>query len=188
MSNEVELISDDTLVPIRCLGDTDTGYILSTSGRSRRLVQGVTMKVKASELRELYFQPGGAVLIQNYIHVGNKQLALELGVPEDSYDHEYSWTAADVAKCLTEYNIDVLLDALDYAPYGIVDFLKDKAIELEIPDNSKIQAITKKTGVDIAAAIRNKHAYDNPDSDSNVSAPSGRRAEKATVTRTRRVR
>ena len=54
MSNEVELISDDTLVPIRNIVNCETGYILSSSGRARRLIPGVTMRVSAGELRELF--------------------------------------------------------------------------------------------------------------------------------------
>lgn len=185
MSNEVELISDDTLVPIRNIVNCETGYILSSSGRARRLIPGVTMRVSAGELRELFFQPGGSILLQNYINVGNKSLAAEFGVPYDAI--EYNWTEADVNKCLLEDEIDVLLDALDFAPQGIVETLKDKAIELEINDRAKIKAIAEKTGVDIDAAIKNKHAYDN--SDTNVAdKPRQRRVQKTTEKTTTRKR
>ena len=92
MSNEVELISDDTLVPIRSIVNCQTGYILPSSGRSRRLMPDVTMRVTAGELRELFFSPGGSILLQNYINVGNKSLAAEFGVPYDAI--EYDWTEA----------------------------------------------------------------------------------------------
>lgn len=185
MSNEVELISDDTLVPIRNIVNCETGYILSSSGRARRLIPGVTMRVSAGELRELFFQPGGSILLQNYINVGNKSLAAEFGVPCDAI--EYNWTESDVNKCLLKDDINVLLDALDFAPQGIVETLKDKAIELEINDRAKIKAIAEKTGVDIDAAIKNKHAYDN--SDTNVAdKPRQRRVQKTAEPRKRRVK
>ena len=142
MSNEVELISDDTLVPIRSIVNCQTGYILPSSGRSRRLMPDVTMRVTAGELRELFFSPGGSILLQNYINVGNKSLAAEFGVPYDAI--EYDWTEADVKKCLTEDETDVLLDALDFAPQGIIETLKDDAIKLEINDRAKIKAIADK--------------------------------------------
>lgn len=79
------------------------------------------------------------------------------------------------------------MDALDFAPQGIVETLKDKAIELEINDRAKIKAIAEKTGVDIDAAIKNKHAYDN--SDTNVAdKPRQRRVQKAAEPRKRRVK
>lgn len=185
MSNEVELISDDTLVPIRSIVNCQTGYILPSSGRSRRLMPDVTMRVTAGELRELFFSPGGSILLQNYINVGNKSLAAEFGVPYDAI--EYDWTEADVKKCLLEDNIDVLLDALDFAPQGIIETLKDDAIKLEINDRAKIKAIADKTGVDIDAAIKNNHAYDN--SDTNVAdKPRQRRVQKDAEPRKRRVK
>lgn len=185
MSNEIELISDDTLVPIRSIVNCQTGYILPSSGRSRRLMPDVTMRVTAGELRELFFSPGGSILLQNYINVGNKSLAAEFGVPYDAI--EYNWTEADVKKCLTEDEIDVLLDALDFAPQGIIETLKDDAIKLEINDRAKIKAIADKTGVDIDAAIKNNHAYDN--SDTNVAdKPRQRRVQKDAEPRKRRVK
>lgn len=185
MSNEVELISDDTLVPIRSIVNCQTGYILPSSGRSRRLMPDVTMRVTAGELRELFFSPGGSILLQNYINVGNKSLAAEFGVPYDAI--EYDWTEADVKKCLLKDDIDVLLDALDFAPQGIIETLKDAAIKLEINDRAKIKAISDKTGVDIDAAIKNNHAYDN--GDTNVAdKPRQRRVRQDAEPRKRRVK
>ena len=164
MSTEVELVADDTIVPIRNIVNCETGYILTSSGHSRRLMPGVVMRVTAGELRELYYQPGGSILLQNYIHVGNADLCKEFGVPEDMI--EYNWTAEDIKKALTEDPIEVLLDALDFAPQGVIEAIKDDAVSLEINDKAKIDAISKKTGIDIDAAIKNKHAYDeNGDTD-----------------------
>ena len=66
------------------------------------------MRVSAGELRELFFQPGGSILLQNYINVGNKSLAAEFGVPCDAI--EYNWTEADVNKCLLEDDINSILN------------------------------------------------------------------------------
>lgn len=185
MSNEVELISDDTPVPIRSIVNCQTGYILPSSGRSRRLMPNVTMRVTAGELRELFFSPGGSILLQNYINVGNKSLAAEFGVPYDAI--EYNWTEANVKKCLLEDDIDVLLDALYFAPQGIIETLKDDAIKLEINDRAKIKAISDKTGVNIDAAIKNNHAYDNSDTDV-ADKPRQRRVQKDAEPRKRRVK
>lgn len=181
----VDLIDDSTIVPIRNIVDFETGYILTSSGRSRRLMPNVTMRVTAGELRELFWQPGGAFLLQNFIHVGNKQLAQEFGVPADAI--EYDWTNEDIVNCLTKDDLDVLFDALDFAPAGIIESLKDKAVELEITDLAKIKAISEKTGIDISAAIKNKHAYDNDNADVEDKKPKTRRTQSKTTTRKRRV-
>lgn len=184
MSNTVELVSDDTIVPIRNIVNCETGYILTSSGHARRLMPGVVMKVTAGELRELYYQPGGSILLQNYIHVGNADLCREFGVPEDMI--EYNWTAADVKKALIDDPIEVLLDALDFAPQGVIEAIKDGAVEYEINDKSKIDAIAKKTGIDIDAAIKNKHAYDAANGDTNVTEKPKQRRTSSTTTRKRR--
>ncbi len=183
MSTEVELVSDDTIVPIRNIVNCETGYILTSSGHSRRLMPGVVMKVTAGELRELFYQPGGSILLQNYIHVGNENLAKEFGVSEDMI--EYNWTAEDIKNALTADPIEVLLDALDFAPQGVIEAIKDDAVELEINDKAKISAISEKTGVDIDALIKNKHAYDNEDTTA-TEKPKQRRTNSSTTTRKRR--
>lgn len=183
MSTEVELVADDTIVPIRNIVNCETGYILTSSGHSRRLMPGVVMRVTAGELRELYYQPGGSILLQNYIHVGNSDLCKEFGVPEDMI--EYNWTAEDIKKALTEDPIEVLLDALDFAPQGVIEAIKDDAVSLEINDKAKIDAISKKTGIDIDAAIKNKHAYDE-NGDTDVTEKPKQRRTASTTTRKRR--
>ena len=183
MSTEVELVADDTIVPIRNIVNCETGYILTSSGHSRRLMPGVVMRVTAGELRELYYQPGGSILLQNYIHVGNSDLCKEFGVPEDMI--EYNWTAKDIKKALTEDPIEVLLDALDFAPQGVIEAIKDDAVSLEINDKAKIDAISKKTGIDIDAAIKNKHAYDE-NGDTDVTEKPKQRRTASTTTRKRR--
>ena len=85
----------------------------------------------------------------------NKNLAREFGVSDETV--EYNWTEQDVINALTTEPIDVLLDALDFGPEGIVQQLQTKAVELEIPDMDKREAIMKKTGFDISKMIKNKH-------------------------------
>ena len=49
-----------------------------------------TKLLEVGELRELYFKTGGAKLLQDYLAVRNKELALEFGVTSDQFSHEYS--------------------------------------------------------------------------------------------------
>lgn len=77
------------------------------------------------------------------------------------------------------------MDALDFAPQGVIEAIKDDAVELEINDKAKISAISEKTGVDIDALIKNKHAYDNEDT-TVTEKPKQRRTSSSTTTRKRR--
>lgn len=161
MSNvDTTKVADDDLVQITNMMDFPAGYVVDLTGVRRVLPPHASFRVKAGELRELSYQLGGIDILQNYIRVCNRSLALEFGI--DVNDQvEYNWTEADVDRCLLNDDIDVLLDALDFAPDGIKQLIVDRAIKLEIPDVNKRQAIKDAMGTDITSAIENRHAYDD---------------------------
>ena len=106
--------------------------------------------------------------------------------------------SVDIAKLIVDLNaVDARLKALealniakrlgDLEAKDIVLQGQIDAIKLEINDRAKIKAIADKTGVDIDAAIKNNHAYDN--SDTNVAdKPRQRRVQKDAEPRKRRVK
>jgi len=61
----------------------------------------------------------------------------------------------DVVKMLQQGSLDELKDALDFAPKGVIQIIKDKAVELPIYDMLKRQAILEMTGFNVTAAIEN---------------------------------
>ena len=63
-------------------------------------------------------------------------------------------------------NLDRFLDCLDFAQEGIIDLVKTLAVKVPMTDTQKIEALKKKTGFDVLAAIRNMEAEkeDEPDS------------------------
>lgn len=150
------MIDKDTLVQVRNLTGQTVAYVVPEL-RVRRVFRDFESKeLPASELRGLWYLPGGANLLQNYLAINNKELAAEFGVSEDSFSHEYSWTLEDIKDVLFNGSIDVLADALDFAPTGIVDTIVSQAVLLSIPDMNKQRLITKMTGHDIAQMIDNK--------------------------------
>jgi hypothetical protein len=50
------------------------------------------------------------------------------------------------------------LDALDFAPDGVMDLIKRMAISIPLMDMNKREALKKKTGLDVDAALRNIRA------------------------------
>lgn len=183
--SDFNIIDNDAEVQVENMTDIPIGYVLPSSGVIRRFVPSVAVAVKVRELRELSYQNGGEDMLRNYLRVKNRDLAREFGVSDDSFDNEYNWTEKDIDNALNSADIDILLDALDFAPEGIVTYLKNRAIKLEIPDTRKLEAIGRKTGCDMQEIIRNKHAYDNVDG-SFEEKPKARRAAKKTTTNTRR--
>lgn len=187
MNVDTTKVADDETVVITNLLDHTTGYIVETSnGTVRRFLPAfASFKVKAEELRQLNYTLGGREILRNYIRVGNKSLAAEFGVDVDETP-EYNWTEKDVVDCLNSSDIDVLLDALDFAPEGIKQLIADKAVELEVPDVNKRKAISESLGVDIDGMIKNKHAYDEQEEEKPKTTR--RRTTKSTsaATKTRR--
>ena len=68
---------------------------------------------------------------------------------------EYFMSEDDVVNMLLNGSVDELKDALDFAPKGVIQIIKDKAVELPLYDMRKRQAILEMTGFDVTAAIDN---------------------------------
>jgi hypothetical protein len=144
-------IKDETLVSVRNLVDHHVIYKLPEENVRRDFNAFEVKKISAGELRKVNYTVGGHVLLTGYLCVENASLAQEFGVDTDVV--EYNWTKEDVDRVLTEGDLDELLDALDFAPDGIVDLIKDRAVELKINDYSKRKAISDKLGVDVSGMI-----------------------------------
>lgn len=173
MPVNINLVPDDTIVRLTNMMDSPTGYKLP-NGNFRRFAPRGSINVLAGEVREVSNMPGTITLFQNYLRVENKDLATELGVSDDSFKHEYSWGKDEIVSALTTEPIEVLLDALDYAPDAIKESLVDIAVELEIPDVNRRNAIKEATGKDITKMIEIKNAYKD-DSQKEDDKPTERR-------------
>lgn len=173
MPVNVNLVPDDAMVKLVNMMDSPTGYKL-TNGMFRRFAPRGTMSVTAGEVREVSNMPGTITLFQNYLRIDNKDLATELGVSDDSFEHEYSWGKDEIVGALMTEPIEVLLDALDYAPDAIKESLVDLAVELEIPDVNRRKAIKEATGKDVTKMIEIKNAYKD-DSQKGDDKPTERR-------------
>ena len=49
--------------------------------------------------------------------------------------------------------MDAFLDALDFAPIGVIDLIKSMAVSLPLTDYNKRQALKEKTGFDVDKAL-----------------------------------
>ena len=161
------MVNDDLIIRVRNLTDQTVAYTIPEL-RVRRVFRGFEYKeLTAAELRQLWYLPGGAKLLQDYLAVENKELAAEFGISEDLFTHEYSWTLDDVKRVLLTGSIDELADALDFAPIGIVDTIVSQAVILQIPDINKHRLIQQETGHDVTKMIKyaeelNKLVEDTP--------------------------
>jgi len=186
MSNVVDtsVVDDETMVIIRNLTDMPVAYHVPSLGDLRReLPPRASIRVKAGELRQLNYERGGSLLLHDYINVGNVELAREFGVSDDTV--EYNWTIEDVDKALTTDDLDVLRDAMDFAPEGIKQTIADRAVELKIPDSNRRNIISSATGLDIDSMIKNKEIIDADKVEKKTTA---KRRVSSTTTKQRRVK
>lgn len=182
---DTSVVSDEAMIGIRNLTDYPLAYHVTSLGDLRReLPPRGRMRVSAGELRQLNYEMGGSELLRNYICVGNSALAEEFGVSSDTV--EYNWTVEDVDKALMTDPIEVLEDAMDFAPDGIKEMIAKRAVELEIPDSNRRKVISDNSQYDIDTMIKNKQAI-NADADASTEkkAPARRRAA-STTTKSRR--
>lgn len=147
------MINDNVIVQVHNITGQTVVYKIDEDNIRRKFAGYEIKKVPASELRKLFYIPGGGELLREYLCVENKELAAEFGVPQDQI--EYFWTQEDVDRVLTTGSIEELEDALEFGPLGIVDMIQDRAVALKINDLMKRETIFKHTGANINNMIAN---------------------------------
>ena len=74
---------------------------------------------------------------------------------------------ADVAKLITSGSLDAFLDALDFAPIGVIDLIKKLSISIPMVDIQKRKALKEKIGFDVEAALKHNEE-DKEDSQKTI--------------------
>ena len=180
-------VKDTDKVRLRNLTKNPAVYITPATGIRREIPALGYIEVTAGEVRECSYDAGCSNLLRNYVQVCNRELARELGVSDDMI--EYNWGDKEVTAAVTTADMDVLLDALDFAPAGIKQAIVDKAVELAIPDMDRREAIEKAMNININRIIENKKVIDTASSGSSGSQQQRRRKATGSIqTRTRRAK
>ena len=130
-------------------------YTISDLGIRREFVPGEVKKIKFSELEALTYQPGGKTLMAEYLQIIEEQATEELEIPREP---EYDMSEQQIIELLKNGSLDAFLDALDYAPSGVIDLIKKFAVSLPLSDYNKRQVLKEKTGFDVDKAIANNLA------------------------------
>ena len=149
----------------------------------RELAPRQAIRVPKDEIEALAYTAGGMNLIRNHLLVKDEEILDELKVHREP---EYYWNADKVAALIKTGTLDEFLDALDFAPEGVIDMIKDLSVQLPLNDFSKRQALKAKTGFDVDAAIAHDVENRTPE-DGEAVAPKEekvRRVQKTTGRRT----
>lgn len=139
---------------------------------------GESKMITEKELNLVNNMPGGRVLLYHFLMVEDPEAIDKLDLNPQP---EYFMSDSDITHLLLEGSLDEFLDALDFAPEGVKDVIKDQAVKLPLNDVAKRNALLEKTGFDVSKAIENSKA-DTAESQEVPHrrvqpAQSGRRAE-----------
>lgn len=121
--------------------------------KSRDFQPGETKKITWAELEGLSYLPGGDVIIKEYLQIKDPE-AKEAFV--GNTEPEYNMGPEDVKNLILHGSLDEWLDALDFAPEGVIDLIKTLSVEVPLADTRKMDAFKKKTGVNLERMIKAK--------------------------------
>lgn len=125
-------------------------------------------KISLGELEKLTFQEGGKTLIADYLLLKSPEATDDLNIHTEK---EYWFTEDEVIELLKNGTQDEFLDALDFAPQGVIDLIKDISVKLPLNDFNKRQAIKEKLGFDVDKAIANDRADKEDDQGAAAATP-----------------
>lgn len=140
-------------------------YSIPESNLRRTFAPGETKRIPFSELEKLTYQPGGRELIANFLQIMEEEVTQDLNIHREP---EYNMSEAQVRDLILNGSLDAFLDALDFAPIGVIDLIKSLSVSLPITDFKKREALLKKTGFDVDKAIANDKVSKESDEPSSI--------------------
>lgn len=146
------MIEKNALIKVTNRDSGFVGYsIPDLNNLYRKFAPGETKNITFEELEKLSWIQGGKRIIKNYLIIDNEEAVAEL---LGEVEPEYYYSEEDIKKLLSPVGtLDQLEDCLQYAPDGVLDLIKQIAVETKLNDIAKRDAIHKALGFDVSAAI-----------------------------------
>ena len=132
-------------------GASHVSYKIPEDGIRRSFAPGETKEISYQELEKLTFQPGGMMILTNYLQLIEQEALNTFGIKTEP---EYHMSETDVANLIKAGSLDAFLDTLDFAPVSVVELIKKLSIDIPLMDMNKRKALKEKTGFDVDAALR----------------------------------
>lgn len=160
------MIDKDKMIKVKNRDTGSVGYTIpDLNNLHRHFVPQEEKEVPFEELKKLAWTIGGEFILKNCLVIEDEEAAKEL---IGSTEPEYNYSDEDVKNLLLKGSLDELLDCLDFAPNGVIELVKKYAVELEVNDISKRNAILKSTGFNVTKAIEINHlTEENQEQDNN---------------------
>jgi len=161
-------------------------YRIPEDNIRREFMPGETKAVPLTELEKLSYQPGGQMMMNNFLQIQSAEAQKDLNIPVEP---EYNYSEQDIIRVMTEGSLDEFLDMLDFAPTGVMDLVRQFAVSLPLNDFEKRRALKNKTGFDVNAALTHVEEEKQEDAENGIAEANApqRRVKPAAATPGRRV-
>ena len=154
------MINNEDIYNVKNRSTSVVVYTIPDTNLRREFAPGETKRIPFGELEKLTYQAGGRELIANFLQILEPEVTHTLNVHTEP---EYNMSEQQVADLILNGSLDAFLDALDFAPIGIIDLIKNLSVSLPITDINKRRALKEKTGFDVDKAIANDIASKEED-------------------------
>ena len=178
------MITSDTMYNVKNRSSSMVYYRIPEANIQREFAPGEIKRITFGELEKLTYQPGGRELLENFLQIVEEEVTTDLGVHREL---EYDMSEAQVRDLLLTGSLDAFLDALDFAPIGVIDLIKAMAVQLPLTNLQKRKALKDKTGFDVDKAlmhIEEEQAEEN--AGKTAAAPAERRVKEEVKPASRR--
>ena len=144
------MITENTKYNVKNRSSSVVVYRIPESNLRREFAPGETKPIPFEELEKLTYQEGGRELLENFLQIMDEIPTTELNINREV---EYDMSEAQVRDLLLSGSLDAFLDALDFAPIGVIDLIKTMSVQLPLTDLNKRRALKEKTGFDVDRAL-----------------------------------
>ncbi len=144
------MIKQDTMYFVKNRSASTVVYRIPETNLRREFAPGETKKIPFGELEQLTYQQGGREMLEQFLQIVDEAVTSDLNVHREV---EYDMSEAQVRDLLLRGSLDAFLDALDFAPIGVIDLIKSMSVSLPLTDLNKRKALKDKTGFDVDKAL-----------------------------------
>ena len=167
------MIERDREVKVTNRKGCSTGYkIDELGGLNRQFQPGETKIVTYDELEKLSWIPGGQVLLNEYLIIQDEEVVAAL---LHDVQPEYYYTEKEVKELLLNGSIEQFMDCLEFSPEGVLDMVKQLAVDLPCNNMEKLRLIEEKLGFNALNAIDLMKAEEEESNASAAPAQTGGR-------------
>ena len=144
------MITENTTYNVKNRSSSVVVYRIPESNLRREFAPGETKKIPFGELEKLTYQQGGREMLEQFLQIVDEAVTQDLNVHREV---EYDMSENQIKELLLTGSIDAFLDALDFAPMGVIDLIKSLSVSLPLTDFNKRKILKEKTGFDVDKAL-----------------------------------